>query len=1426
MHGVSTLARLVWNVARTALAGTARYCPGAHAKRAGLFVLGMWAAGLAAAAPPPAPPIVAPANSAGVTVPFEIAWSPVVSNPSGVVGYNWQVSTASGMTPVIAADSTDSLTTQDTVSGLVSGTYFWRVQAVNQAGEVGAWSSVRSFTVTGVGVGTPGTPVLAPTQGYSTFHPWEAITFNWSAVANAPTYRLEYSTDANFGLGTPATSFSDNLRTPSDKFAFANPGNYFARVFATDSDFSGGVRSLPSNVIQFSVAFNNPIGPPPVLLSPVGGQTLTLPVTLKWAHVPNPQVFGYDLQVATNSSFSNVETTLTQLTFPEVTLSSLTSGTKFWRVFSHHGNASATTSAMTAPSASGTFTVSAAPPTPVSVAIQGVAQPQMYSGNDYTVFVQLSASVASAGATLSLTSSNPAAVPVPATIVVPGLQGRAGFTVRAGQVSTATQVTVTATLNGTSASGQFSVLPPALKLLRATPLATSGGSAHSSVTVELNGRAPAGGAVVNLASDSAAATLPATLSIPADASSATASVTTSAVSQATPARFTATYRGVDKNAQIMVTPLLPPASLSVDPSSRISSDPGSATGKVTIASPSAYDQTYSVTSSHPAIVASSSVTIPAGSMHAGFLVLPNNVAVTTVVTLSVSGGGATVSTPFPVYPAGTTPSLSTITVNPRSAMGGSAVQGTVNLNSVAPAGGLVVTLADDSAAVTVPASVTVGAGATSASFTVNTSAVSADTLATITGTLGTTHSATLKLTPGAAGPYLASVTLNSANLVGGASTTASVRLSAAAPVNGAVVSLYKDSNVVGIPVSVTVPAGNIAAVFPVSTNAVTALTAVGISAEFGGTVQFARLNVAPPPTGPVVSALTLNPARVVGGNPASATVTLSAPAPAGGVDVIVGHGSLALAEELATAAIVTVPAGASSTTFTVNTYRVAATMTANLQATLGAVMRSAVLTVDPPAAPAATLSSLSLNPTSVVGGSTSTGTVLLSAAAPSGGAIVSLSSSSNSAGVPASVSVPAGASSASFTVTSGAVSASTPVTISALYGGLTRTATLTLNPASGGVPAAPNLLAPAGNATPAQPVAFDWSDVANATAYEIQIDDSSTIAAPFTASQIVAASQASIGALPAQRLWWRVRARNAAGEFGPFSAVRRFTPQAGATPASLSSVSVNPASVVGGNTSSGTVTLSAAAPAGGAVVTLSSSNTAVAVVPASVTVTAGASSASFTVSTSVVTANSSATLTGSYGGASRTATLTVTPVPAPASLNTLVLNPGSVSGGDVSSGTVTLSGAAPAGGAVVTLSSDSSVASVPASISVAAGASSASFTATTSAVGVASVATISAVYAGVTRTAMLTVNPPGANVTLTVTATGRSGERVLSNPAGISAAVGSSASAPFATNTAITLSVTNGRSAIWSGACSSGGNKTKSCTFTITGNASVTGNVQ
>ena len=61
---------------------------------------------------------------------------------------------------------------------------------------------------------------------------------------------------------------------------------------------------------------------------------------------------------------------------------------------------------------------------------------------------------------------------------------------------------------------------------------------------------------------------------------------------------------------------------------------------------------------------------------------------------------------------------------------------------------------------------------------------------------------------------------------------------------------------------------------------------------------------------------------------------------------------------------------------------------------------------------------------------------------------------------------------------------------------------------------------------------------------------------------------------------------------------------------------------------------------------------------------------------------------------------------------------------------------------------------------------------------------------------------------------------------GISVATGTGGSASFTIGTSITLTVTNGRDAIWSGACSSGGNKVRTCTFTLGGAASVTANVQ
>jgi hypothetical protein len=986
-----------------------------------LFVLVLTvAAGGAAAAAPQAPTLLSPADNAGVEVPFAISWA-AVSDPDGVVAYNWQASSVSSFASIVLQDSTNG-ETQDTVSGLPNGTYFWRVQAVSGAFVQGAWSQARRFDVTGAGPGEPGSPSLAPTQAYSTFHPFETITFNWTAVPDAATYDLEAATDPSFPI--VSRIHIDNIPAPTMTFAIAGPqGNYWARVYAVNAN---GIAGVPSNVITFSVFYNNPIGPAPSPVSPPNGSTLTLPVTLTWADVPNPQPSGYELQISKNSSFSAIEEDDPQLNGPSRVLLSLTAGPKFWRARSAQGDSSPSTAALTAWSSAGTFTIPTGPSLPVSVAL---AKDPLYGGETTWVQLQLTSAVPSTGATISLASSSPAALPVPATIAMPGTTAWTQFEMnqfgmKAGQVTAPTPVTLTATLNGASASGQFTVMPPSLQSLFVS--SSISGGAQAGGIVMLNGQAPAGGAVVSLSSDSPAVSPPTTVAVEPGIESVSFSIPTSSVTTNTTATLTATWNGVTRQAQVTLTPQQPPASITLSPTTVVGLG-GSSFATVRVATANTSDEILQVTSSNPAVASvNSSVMIPSGTTAGGFNIFTSSVAAQTLVTISVSGGGVNKS--------------ATLTVNPQ------------------------------------------------------------------------------------------------------------------------------------------------------------------------------------PPS----------------------------------------------------------------------------------------------------------LSALTVSPSSVAGGNASTGTVTLTAAAPGGGASIALSSSRTTvASVPASVTIPAGATSATFAVTTTAVTTNNSVTITAT-GGTSRTATLTVTAA----PAA----------------------------------------------------------------------------------------------ASFQSVTVTPTSATGGTNSQGKVTLSAGAPQGGAVVALSSGNPGLAGVPASVTIPAGATSATFAVTTAAVATNTSVILTASYNGVNKTATLTVTP---PASLQSVTVTPTSVTGGTSSQGKATLSAVAPQGGAVVALSSgDPGLAGVPASVTIPAGTTSANFAVTTTSVSAATGVTISAGYNSVTRTATLSVTPPGQAATLTVTATGRSGERITSSPAGINVAVGSTGSAPFAGGTPITLSVSNGRDAVWSGACSSGGNKTKTCAFTLAGNSSVGANVQ
>src|SRR5438477_11762791 len=145
-----------------------------------------------------------------------------------------------------------------------------------------------------------------------------------------------------------------------------------------------------------------------------------------------------------------------------------------------------------------------------------------------------------------------------------------------------------------------------------------------------------------------------------------------------------------------------------------------------------------------------------------------------------------------------------------------------------------------------------------------------------------------------------------------------------------------------------------------------------------------------------------------------------------------------------------------------------------------------------------------------------------------------------------------------------------------------------------------------------------------------------------------------------------------------------WNPPAGAP--ALTSISANPNQVGGGNGSTGTVELTPAAPAGGALVALSSGSSTVSV-PANISIPQGTASATFGITTSIVSSTTSTTLSATYGGVTKTTTFTVTPAATAPALATLSLNRTTIVGGTAAVGTVTLTAAAPNGGATIALMS-------------------------------------------------------------------------------------------------------------------------------------------
>jgi len=559
-----------------------------------------------------------------------------------------------------------------------------------------------------------------------------------------------------------------------------------------------------------------------------------------------------------------------------------------------------------------------------------------------------------------------------------------------------------------------------------------------------------------------------------------------------------------------------------------------------------------------------------------------------------------------------------------------------------------------------------------------------------------------------------SVTVNPAQVSGGVSSVGTITLSAAAPPEGVTVALSSSDPSATVPGSVTVPGGQTSTTFTVQTVSVVTSTVATLSCSLNGVTVKTTLTVNPP----TLALVGTDFSQIVGGNSGNGSVTLSGTAPAGGIVVNLSsnNGSLTVPQS------VTVAAGASSTQFVYQTAGVQSMVIATLTATLGSTTKTTVMSVLP-----AMVTRLSFSPSSVGGPTSSTGTVMLNGNAPTGGSVVSLSSSNAAATVPASVTIPAGKSNVTFTVKTTTVSKATVCQISAKLASTTVTtpfevdpilvSSVTLNPSTVGCGSSSVATITLNGAAPT-----GGSKVTLA---------SSNSSATVPATATVAAGQTSVTFTITTGAVTTSTAVQISATLNGGTSKATLT----VTPSVLQALSLTPAVAVGGNIVTGTVTLSGIAGTGGAVVTLTSSNAA-APVANSVTVPQGQSTATFSIQTVGVTKDVIGTIQASLSGITLSATLKVSPP----SLISVTMNPRNISGGQGGIGVVELSGFAPTGGVVVTLTSSSAFAQVPGSVTIPAGKSSAAFLFQTRSPATMTIATISAV-AGVTVTAPLYVYP-------------------------------------------------------------------------------------
>lgn len=382
-------------------------------------------------------------------------------------------------------------------------------------------------------------------------------------------------------------------------------------------------------------------------------------------------------------------------------------------------------------------------------------------------------------------------------------------------------------------------------------------------------------------------------------------------------------------------------------------------------------------------------------------IVPAGQTSVSIPVTGVAAGDTTLHATAPGLPEATAgihvnPLTITFIPNPISVSAFITVTATLQLSAPAPAAGLPITLKMDNTAYAVaPATVTVPGGQTTALIPVAGVAPGSTILhATAPGTPEATTG--IQVTPATI-----AITPNPISVSAFSTVTATLQLSAPAPVAGLAITLKMDNSAYAVaPATIILPAGQTSIAFSI-TGVAPGDTILHATAP--GTMEgTAGVHVTP-----ATIAIIPSPISVSAFNTFTASLQLSGPAPIAGLPITLQIDNTAYAVAPAT---VVLPAGQTSVSIQVTGVApgdtiLHATAPGTTEATAGIHVTPAAMAITP-------------NPVNVYVGDTITATLQLSAAAPSAGLIVTLKMDNTAyAVVPATVTVPAGQTSVLIAVT-------------------------------------------------------------------------------------------------------------------------------------------------------------------------------------------------------------------------------------------------------------------------------------------------------------------------------------------------------------------------------------------------------------------------